>query len=161
MYDVLRRKPWFYRADVVSLRKVHDSTHLTSNFVQHILLWTQFHQVPPNLCLPEGIIYLAEQIGVPRSKVHQDYYVGHLYIRAKISYPLLSHLRWIIGNGDTCLAYDQLWFEGWKDLPAATLAQRSLKVQALFSPVTAHLHMPTLMQFGGLATCLSLLSMIP
>lgn len=93
MYEVLRKEPWGYRGDVVSLRKVYEPAHLTSDFINHVSLWTQFHNVPAEMLSAEGIQYLAQQIGSPLSEVRQGYNGGRLFMRAKICYVATSPLK--------------------------------------------------------------------
>lgn len=93
MYEVLEKEPWFYRTDVVSMRKVHEPSQLKSDFVEHVSLWTQFHNVPPEMLSAEGIYYLAGLIGTPVSEVRQGYNAGRLFMRVKTSYSVLKGLQ--------------------------------------------------------------------
>lgn len=59
MHEVLKKEPWFYRTDVVSMRKVHEPAQLKLEFINLVAFWTQFHNVPPEMLYVEGIYYLA------------------------------------------------------------------------------------------------------
>lgn len=93
MYEVLEKEPWFYSTDVVSMRKVHEPTQLRPDFVDHVSLWTQFHNVPPEMLSAEGIVYLAEKIGTPISEVRQAYHGGRLFMRVQIAFSTLKGLE--------------------------------------------------------------------
>lgn len=86
MYEVLRKEPWIYRTDIVSMHKVHEPSQLRPDFVNHIALWTQFHNVPPEMLSVEGITYLAQDIGTPISEVKSGYNADRLFMRVKISF---------------------------------------------------------------------------
>lgn len=86
MQRILRKEPWHYRGDIVSMRKVNEPSQLTPTFVNHVSLWTQFHNVPPELLSAEGILHLAQDLGTPVSEVTQGYNAGRLFMRVKIAY---------------------------------------------------------------------------
>lgn len=93
MYEVMRQEPWMYRSDLVAMRKVHEPAQLTLDFVNHISLWTQFHNVPPEMLSHEGIVYLASDLGIPVSEVRQGYCAGKLFMRIKITFPSTDSLK--------------------------------------------------------------------
>ncbi|KAF3326268.1 Zinc knuckle [Carex littledalei] len=68
------------------MRKVYESSQLRADFINHVSLWTQFHNVPHEMLSAEGVLYLARKIGAPVSEVEQGYYAGRLYMKAKVSF---------------------------------------------------------------------------
>lgn len=86
MHQVLQMEPWFYRSDIVAIRRVQEPSQLRPDFVGHISLWTQFHNVPPELLSAEGIYHLASKVGTPISEVKHGYNAGRLFMKVKNSY---------------------------------------------------------------------------
>lgn len=86
MYEVLQKEPWNYRSDIVSMKKVHEPAQLVPEYVDHVTLWTQFHNVPPEMLSAAGIYYLSNDIGIPVSEVRQGYNAGKLFMKTKINF---------------------------------------------------------------------------
>lgn len=68
------------------MRKVHEPAQITSKYVNHFSLLTQFHNVPPEMLSHEGIMYLVNYLGTPFPEVQQGYIAGKLFMRAKITF---------------------------------------------------------------------------
>lgn len=68
------------------MRKVHEPSQLRPDYVNHGSLWTQFHNVPPEMLSAEGINYLARDRGTPISEIKLGYNADRLFMRMKVSY---------------------------------------------------------------------------
>lgn len=93
MYEVLQKEPWTYRSDLVAMRKVHEPSQLKSEFVSHVAIWTQFHNMPPEMLSAEGTLFLARKIGSPVSEVRQGYSAGKLFMKVKVSMQVENPLK--------------------------------------------------------------------
>lgn len=62
---------------------------------------------------------------------------------------MANYTRWLLGDGLTCPAYGQPWFNDWETLEAPRRAQTRIKVATLFDVNTQSWNRTKLIQFGG------------
>lgn len=60
-----------------------------------------------------------------------------------------ANVKWCLGDGQTCPAYGQPWFQAWRDGPRVTRDNRSVRVKALFNNNAGVWNGNALANFGG------------
>lgn len=88
MEEVIHREPWTYRNDVVSVRRVCDQEEVNSSSTMKVELWTQLHNIPPELMTDKGARYIANRLGPRISEVRPAMVTGKPFYRVKVAYEL-------------------------------------------------------------------------
>lgn len=60
-----------------------------------------------------------------------------------------ANVKWCLGDGLTCPAYGQPWYQAWEDGPRVTKENRTVRVQALYNNDTEMWDANALTNFGG------------
>lgn len=93
MEEVLHREPWTYRNDIVSVTRVCDQEDVSSSSTKRFELWTQMHNIPPELMTDKGARYLATRLGLRVSEVQAANINGKPFYRAKVAYEVGAPLQ--------------------------------------------------------------------
>lgn len=62
---------------------------------------------------------------------------------------MAANLKWVLGDGQNCAAYDQPWFQEWREISVPPQQHLFPKVASLFNNTTLTWNSEALIEFGG------------